>query len=145
MKVMVRALTIALLLCATTAFATSNVTIIGFSNASMKGIFAVNGEAHSSFSYLLSDVGLWTFDGAGKITGTHECYIQDQLGAKTPASPDLCEVTIGGTYSVASDGLASMSVTFTIKSGPATCGTVGSKATISGEFVIEDSDHAHAI
>jgi hypothetical protein len=114
-------------------------------DATMLGTFAVHGQGHSSVAYLLDDVGLWSFDGKGKITGTHEFYIQDQLGAKPPAPPDLCEVTLDGTYSVASDGLATLSVTFTVKSGPATCGAAGSSSTITGEFVIEDTDHAHAI
>jgi hypothetical protein len=91
--------------CGRTMMSTPLVNAAGFSDASLSGgySFADSGETLGSPSIRFNEVGVLTFDGAGRFSGN----------STTNNGGRICAATVTGTYRINSDGSGSAMVTQT--------------------------------
>jgi hypothetical protein len=109
----------------------------GFSNASLDGTFAFRTSGDSLFTspdevtstpVFLAAVGLFQFDGLGRLTGS--VAVNATRSKSTPSgkygaaysSQIHCDAKMVGTYTVNPSGIGTMTINFTPERGSPTCG-----------------------
>lgn len=109
----------------------------GFSNASLDGTYAFRTSGDSLFTspdevtstpVFLAAVGLFRFDGLGRLTGS--VAVNATRSRSTPSgkygaaysSQIHCDAKMAGTYTVDPSGTGTMTINFTPEHGSPTCG-----------------------
>jgi hypothetical protein len=109
----------------------------GFSNASLDGTYAFRTSGDSLFTspdevtstpVFLAAVGLFRFDGLGRLTGS--VAVNATRSRSTPSgkygaaysSQIHCDAKMAGTYTIDPSGTGTMTINFTPEHGSPTCG-----------------------